>query len=158
MNGHVVTVEDVIVAAAETFGVTIDDLVGLRRREPLARYRVAAMIVARDTTGASYPTIAHAFGRADHTSALYACRQRRHELTARLVKRLSTSIATATSETAATPEFFEWVLQLRCPCGWHRTVGLADDADNTDLTVGRTTLEALRRRHHCTSRPVAAAV
>ena len=47
----------------------------IRGPKPLVFARQIAMYAAYQLTGASLPTIARAFGKADHTTALHACRR-----------------------------------------------------------------------------------
>lgn len=66
------TVYDVIEEAAAYFAVTVEELTGRDRAQPLASYRAVAIAAARDATGASYPALGKAFGDRDHTTALHA--------------------------------------------------------------------------------------
>jgi chromosomal replication initiation ATPase DnaA len=55
------------------FGLSEDDLDGRERTEPLATRRQMAMVLCRELAGASYPDIAAAFSRRDHTTVMHAC-------------------------------------------------------------------------------------
>ena len=76
-----VTLKAVLRAAANASGLTVDELCGPGRHEPLVIWRHAAMAVARqqvcqrDGTQISFPAIGHAFGRRDHTTVMHACRK-----------------------------------------------------------------------------------
>lgn len=65
---------DVIRAAAQLGGLTLAEITGQSRMQPVARWRQRAMFVARLHTDASYPRIAQFFCR-DHTTVLFACRK-----------------------------------------------------------------------------------
>lgn len=76
-----VTMKAVLRAASNASGLTVDELCGPARHEPLAIWRHAAMAVARervcqrDGTQISFPAIGHAFGQRHHTTVMYACRK-----------------------------------------------------------------------------------
>lgn len=59
----------------------------VRGPKPLVFARQIAMYAAYQFTGASLPTIARAFGKADHTTALHACRRVAAQLHEPLVQR-----------------------------------------------------------------------
>jgi chromosomal replication initiator protein len=61
----------ILAATAEAFGVTITDLEGPSRRQPLARARQVAMYVCRELTDLSLPKIGTLFGGRDHTTVLH---------------------------------------------------------------------------------------
>jgi chromosomal replication initiator protein len=61
----------ILAATAEAFGVTISDLEGPSRRQPLARARQVAMYVCRELTDLSLPKIGTLFGGRDHTTVLH---------------------------------------------------------------------------------------
>lgn len=82
----------VIDAACEVFQLPRDDIVGERRYHHIIKYRHAAMIVARDLTGASYPVIARAFGKKDHTTVIHALRKRNEPELIRLVEKLKPKV------------------------------------------------------------------
>jgi chromosomal replication initiator protein len=54
------------------FGITVDDLTGPSRRQPLARSRQISMYLCREHTDLSLPKIGSAFGGRDHTTVLHA--------------------------------------------------------------------------------------
>lgn len=66
--------------AAEQLGVSLDDLLGPSRVRPVAFARHVAMYVARMRTDASYPMLARAFKRRNHTTVLLAEREIRRRL------------------------------------------------------------------------------
>jgi len=61
----------ILAATAEAFGVTIADLEGPRRHQPLARGRQIAMYIVREMTDLSLPKIGQLFGGRDHTTVLH---------------------------------------------------------------------------------------
>ena len=66
---------EVIAAASDVYGVSADLIVSGSRSRRHVEARHAAMYVARESTGLSYPVIASAFGRRDHTTVLHAVRK-----------------------------------------------------------------------------------
>lgn len=62
----------VIKAVAESFDITINDLVGASRKRELVGPRQIAMFLLRDMLDLSYPNIGERMGKRDHTTALYA--------------------------------------------------------------------------------------
>lgn len=67
------TIASIQGSVAETFGITMTELLSERRLREVARPRQAAMYLAQDLTLASLPTIGRAFER-DHTTVMHACR------------------------------------------------------------------------------------
>ncbi|MGH2341095.1 helix-turn-helix domain-containing protein [Segnochrobactraceae bacterium EtOH-i3] len=67
-------IRDVQEAAVEVFGVTLDDLKSPSKRQPLTRYRQAAMAVAIEMTGRPTTVVGGAFGGRDHTTVIHAAR------------------------------------------------------------------------------------
>jgi chromosomal replication initiator protein len=61
----------ILAASAEAFGVSITDLEGPSRRQPLARARQVAMYLCRELTDLSLPKIGQLFGARDHTTVLH---------------------------------------------------------------------------------------
>jgi chromosomal replication initiator protein len=61
----------ILAATAEAFGVSIADLEGPSRRQPLARARQVAMYVCRELTDLSLPKIGKLFGGRDHTTVIH---------------------------------------------------------------------------------------
>ncbi len=67
-----ITAELVLQAAAKLFGISIDELLSASRTRPLVNARQIAMYVSRELTDLSYPQIAKAFGKSDHTTVIHA--------------------------------------------------------------------------------------
>lgn len=61
----------ILAASSEAFGVSIGDLEGPSRKQPLARARQVAMYVCREVTDLSLPKIGSLFGGRDHTTVLH---------------------------------------------------------------------------------------
>jgi chromosomal replication initiator protein len=61
----------ILAATAEAFGISIADLEGPRRHQPLARARQIAMYIVREMTDLSLPKIGALFGGRDHTTVLH---------------------------------------------------------------------------------------
>jgi|GEM_PF-2406213 len=55
------------------FSIGPKDLTGPSRKRHIAAARHAGMYLARVEGGLSYPKVARAFGRKDHTTAMHAC-------------------------------------------------------------------------------------
>lgn len=58
---------------AESFGITVEDLVSIKRTSDLALARQIAMYVARNKLNDSLHQIGVAFNKKDHTTVLHAC-------------------------------------------------------------------------------------
>lgn len=67
----------VVRMAARGFDVSVDDLQGDSREQPLVWYRQATMAAVRRLTGLSYPAIGRRFGGRDHTTVMHACERAR---------------------------------------------------------------------------------
>jgi chromosomal replication initiator protein len=76
------TIERIQAVCADSFGVTVGDLLSHSRRPHLAWPRQVAMYLAREHTAATLPAIGRSFGGRNHTTVLHACR--------RAVERLAT--------------------------------------------------------------------
>ncbi len=74
------TVDDVVHATAQTYGVEADTLLARDRRPPVAKARKVAMYLARELTDHSLPEIGRGFGGRDHTTVLSAVRSVEGEL------------------------------------------------------------------------------
>jgi chromosomal replication initiator protein len=61
----------ILAATAESFGVSILELEGPSRRQPLARARQVSMYLCRELTDLSLPKIGGLFGGRDHTTVLH---------------------------------------------------------------------------------------
>lgn len=75
-----VTVPHVLAAIAQTFGVTEEDLLSKRSDKRLSWARKLAMYLAREETGASYPSLGRDFGGRNHTTVMTACRSVRERI------------------------------------------------------------------------------
>ncbi len=71
-NSRPVTPDEIIAATSESYGVSVADLVGPSRRQPLAQARQVAMYLCRELTDLSLPKIGKVFGGRDHTTVLHA--------------------------------------------------------------------------------------
>jgi len=67
-----VTMDEILNAVAEHYGVTPDELKARGRSKEVVRPRQVAMYLIRQLTGASLPEIGQFFGGRDHTTVLYA--------------------------------------------------------------------------------------
>lgn len=67
-------VVEIQIATATAFGVTTDDLLGASRQEHLCNARAVAVMLARDLTKLSYPSLALLFRR-DHTTMIHSVRR-----------------------------------------------------------------------------------
>ncbi len=67
-----VTMAEIIQATSESFDLSVAELVGPSRRQPLARARQIAMYLCRDLTDYSLPKIGREFGGRDHTTVIHA--------------------------------------------------------------------------------------
>jgi chromosomal replication initiator protein len=80
-----ITVDEIISVTSETFGVTVEELVGPSRRRPLVNARQICMYVIRELKPeTSYPTIARSFGNRDHTTVMHAVKKVRGLMDKRL--------------------------------------------------------------------------
>ena len=61
----------ILAATAESFGVSIVELEGPSRRQPLARARQVSMYLCRELTDLSLPKIGGLFGGRDHTTVMH---------------------------------------------------------------------------------------
>ena len=59
-----------IKATAKTFFIHVDEIMGSYGGREATEIRFAAMWVARNMTGLSYPTLARAFDKGDHTTIM----------------------------------------------------------------------------------------
>ena len=66
-----ITPDRILAATAASFGVSIADLEGPSRRQPLARGRQVAMYLCRELTDLSLPKLGTLFGGRDHTTVLH---------------------------------------------------------------------------------------
>ena len=69
---RLITPDMILEAVAETYGLTVDDIVGPRRARPLVTARHVAMYLVRHLTDYSYPSIGKVFGNRDHSTCISA--------------------------------------------------------------------------------------
>ncbi|MEA2391313.1 MAG: chromosomal replication initiator protein [Solirubrobacteraceae bacterium] len=69
---RVITAERILNATSTMFGLPIDELLSASRTRPLVNARQIAMYVCRVLTDLSFPQIAKAFGKSDHTTVIHA--------------------------------------------------------------------------------------
>ena len=80
-----ITVDEIINVTSETFGVTVEELIGPSRRRPLVNARQICMYVIRELKPeTSFPTIARSFGNRDHTTVMHAVKKVRGLMDKRL--------------------------------------------------------------------------
>jgi chromosomal replication initiator protein len=80
-----ITVKEIMDVTAETFGVTVEELVGPSRRRPLVAARQICMYVVREMLpDTSFPAIAREFGDRDHTTVMHAVKKIRGLMDKRL--------------------------------------------------------------------------
>jgi len=60
---------------AESFGISMEDLLSQKRTADLALARQVAMYMARNKTGESLQQIGYAFNKKDHTTVIHACKK-----------------------------------------------------------------------------------
>jgi chromosomal replication initiator protein len=60
---------------AESFGISVEDLISTKRTSDLALARQIAMYIARDRLNDSLQQIGYAFNKKDHTTVLHACKK-----------------------------------------------------------------------------------
>ena len=65
--------DQIVRKVAETFGVTIDELLGRDRSRQVALPRQIAMYLMREEANISLPQIGDALGGRDHTTVMYGC-------------------------------------------------------------------------------------
>lgn len=70
-----VTINAILTATANYFGVSVDDLIGPSRTQTLVLARQIAMYLAREMTNLSLPRIGQEFGGRDHTTVMHAFRK-----------------------------------------------------------------------------------
>lgn len=73
--------KDILKQIADSYGVTIADLVGKSREQRIVRPRHHAMWLIRQQTKLSYPQIGRMFHQ-DHTTVIAACRAYERRLSA----------------------------------------------------------------------------
>lgn len=79
-----ITAPLIIAQTAQYFSLTVDDLRGTSRTQPLVTARQIAMYLCRELTELSLPKIGGEFGGRDHTTVMHADRKIRKRLTAEI--------------------------------------------------------------------------
>lgn len=74
MSAGTTSINRVVLQVSKATGVRPDQIMGRARTKHVVRARFAAMAIARDYLGLSYPAIGRAFDR-DHTSIINAMRK-----------------------------------------------------------------------------------
>ncbi|MFG3338272.1 chromosomal replication initiator protein DnaA [Glycomyces sp. NPDC048151] len=97
-----VTVDQVMQATADYFGVQAADLKGNSRSRALVNARQVAMYLCRELTDLSLPRIGQAFGGRDHTTVMHANKKIRKQMAER--RALYTQIAELTNRLKHTDE------------------------------------------------------
>jgi chromosomal replication initiator protein len=82
-SGPEITADQITVATAEYFGVSLEDLRGHSRSRVLVNARQVAMYLCRELTDLSLPRIGQAFGGRDHTTVMHADRKIRQQMAER---------------------------------------------------------------------------
>ena len=75
IQDRLIKIENIQKTVADYFQLRVSDLTSLRRTRSIVRPRQIAMAIARELTNRSFPEIAAAFNRQDHTTVLYSCRK-----------------------------------------------------------------------------------
>ncbi|MFV2094619.1 MULTISPECIES: chromosomal replication initiator protein DnaA [unclassified Micromonospora] len=81
--GPEITADQIMVATADYFGVSLEDLRGNSRSRVLVNARQVAMYLCRELTDLSLPRIGQAFGGRDHTTVMHADRKIRQQMAER---------------------------------------------------------------------------
>jgi len=69
---RVITAERILIKTSMMFGLSQAELLSSSRTRPLVNARQIAMYVCRELTDLSFPQIAKAFGKSDHTTVIHA--------------------------------------------------------------------------------------
>jgi chromosomal replication initiator protein len=70
-----ISVDHIQQMTAESFNLTVEDLISSKRTSNLALARQIAMYLARDMTKDSLQQIGYAFNKKDHTTVMHACKK-----------------------------------------------------------------------------------
>jgi chromosomal replication initiator protein len=70
-----VQADDIVHRVADTFGVSIERMLGRDRSREVALPRHIAMYLLREDAACSFPQIGDALGGRDHTTVMYACQK-----------------------------------------------------------------------------------
>ena len=81
-NKAIVTMDDIINQASETFGVKKDDIYGKGRKQEVALARQAAMYLSKELTHNSLKSIGLFFGGRDHSTVIHACKTIKEKIAA----------------------------------------------------------------------------
>ncbi|MBB4959139.1 chromosomal replication initiator protein DnaA [Micromonospora polyrhachis] len=100
-SGPDITADQIMVATADYFGVSLEDLRGHSRSRVLVNARQVAMYLCRELTDLSLPRIGQAFGGRDHTTVMHADRKIRQQMAER--RSLYNQIAELTNRIKQTP-------------------------------------------------------
>jgi chromosomal replication initiator protein len=95
--------ETIVLAVADTFGVSPEDLKSNSRRREISMARQIGMYLMRQHTALSLPKIGEQFGGKDHTTVIYSCEkvadlQRTDPEVAQILRQLSDRINLSSSE------------------------------------------------------------
>ncbi|MBW4554228.1 MAG: chromosomal replication initiator protein DnaA [Aphanocapsa sp. GSE-SYN-MK-11-07L] len=95
--------ETIVLAVADTFGVSPEDLKSNSRRREISMARQIGMYLMRQHTALSLPKIGDQFGGKDHTTVIYSCEkvadlQRTDPEVAQVLRQLSDRINLSSSE------------------------------------------------------------
>ncbi|MEU6246880.1 chromosomal replication initiator protein DnaA [Glycomyces sp. NPDC047010] len=101
-NTHEITVDQIMQATADYFGVASADLKGNSRSRILVNARQVAMYLCRELTDMSLPRIGQAFGGRDHTTVMHANKKIRKQMAER--RALYNQIAELTNRLKHTDE------------------------------------------------------
>ena len=69
---RLITPEMILVAVADAYGLSVEEITGPRRARPLVTARHVAMYLTRNLTDYSYPSIGKVFGDRDHSTCISA--------------------------------------------------------------------------------------
>jgi chromosomal replication initiator protein len=70
-----ISIDHIQQITAESFGITVEDLVSSKRTSDLALARQIAMYLSRELLNDSLQQIGYAFNKKDHTTVLHACKK-----------------------------------------------------------------------------------
>lgn len=74
-RGRPLNIDTIKAEVASRYGITVEQLVEQNREKRIAHVRHIAMYLARELTSSSFPAIAEAFGKRDHTTVMHAYRK-----------------------------------------------------------------------------------
>ncbi|MDO4219085.1 MAG: chromosomal replication initiator protein DnaA [Synergistaceae bacterium] len=79
-DNSIITIEKIQLAVANSFKISVEDMLSPNRSSEIALPRHVAMYLARNKTNQSLIQIAHAFNKKDHTSVMHGCERIENEL------------------------------------------------------------------------------